>query len=176
MDSFTLNKWAGAILASCIAVFVMVEVGHFVYHPAQPKVRGYQIEVPEVGSSSVAEKEQIPFATLLAASDAARGEKVSRKCVGCHAFEQGGGAKTGPNLYGVIGASVGAKDYAYSSAMASFGGNWGIDELNAYLTNPKGYMKGTKMSFAGLKKDQQRADLIAYLNTMTSSPVQFPAE
>lgn len=175
MDSFTLNKWAGAILASCIALFVLVEVGHAVYHPEEPAQRGYSIDVPEEGTAA-AVVEEIPFSVFLAEADVAAGEKVARKCVGCHSFESDGAAKTGPNLYGVIGQPMAGKDYAYSSVMAGFGGVWGVEELNAFLKNPKGYMKGTKMSFAGLKKDDQRADVIAYMNSLTDSPITLVTE
>lgn len=174
MDSFTLNKWAGAILASCIALFVLVEVGHVVYHADEPEQRGYAIPVEESGTAAV-EEEVIPFAVLLANANIEQGQRQARKCLGCHTFEKDGETKTGPNLYGVIGGPVAHIDgYAYSSAMANFGGDWGFDEMDQFLLNPRRYMDGTKMSFAGIRRDDQRADLIAYMNSLSDSPLPLP--
>ena len=110
----------------------------------------------------------------LAAADAVRGEKVFRKCVACHTVEQGGRRKTGPNLWGIVGAPVGAREgFRYSKAMLAFGGTWTLDRLDAYLAKPRGFVKGGSMSFAGLKREQDRADVIAFLNGMGDSPVDF---
>ena len=120
-------------------------------------------------SASAAEME-----ARLADADPARGEKVFRKCVACHTVEKGGRKKTGPNLWGIVGAPVGARDgFRYSKAMLAFGGSWTPERLDAYLAKPRGFVKGGSMSFVGLKREQDRADVIAFLNGMSDSPADF---
>ena len=110
----------------------------------------------------------------LAAADSVRGKKVFRKCAACHTAEKGGRKKIGPNLWGVVGAPVGAKEgFRYSKAMTAFGGNWTPERLDAYLTRPRALVKGGSMSFAGLKRERDRADVIAFLNGMGDSPAAF---
>ena len=110
----------------------------------------------------------------LAAADPVRGEKVFRKCAACHTAEKGGRRKIGPNLWGIVGAPVGARTgFRYSKAMAAFGGNWTPERLDAYLTKPRALVKGGSMSFAGLKRERDRADVIAFLNRMGDSPAAF---
>lgn len=113
----------------------------------------------------------------LAQADAAKGERVFKKCQSCHTVEQGDRNKVGPNLYGVVGGKVAAVDgFKYSSALLEHGGEWTPERLDAYLANPRGAVKGTRMTFAGLKKDADRADVIAYLNTFSDSPLSFGGE
>ena len=120
-------------------------------------------------SASAAELE-----ARLAEADPARGEKVFRKCVACHTVEKGGRKKTGPNLWGIVGAPVGAREgFRYSKAMLAFGGSWTPGRLDAYLAKPRGFVKGGSMSFVGLKREQDRADVIAFLNGMSDSPADF---
>ena len=110
----------------------------------------------------------------LAGADSVRGEKVYRKCVACHTVEKGGRKKTGPNLWGIVGAPVGAREgFRYSKAMLAFGGTWTPERLDAYLTKPRGFVIGGSMSFVGLKREQDRADVIAFLNGMSDSPADF---
>ena len=110
----------------------------------------------------------------LAAADSVRGKKVFRKCVACHTVEKGGRKKTGPNLWGIVGAPVGARDgFRYSKAMLAFGGTWTPERLDAYLARPRGFVKGGSMSFVGIKREQDRADVIAFLNEMGDSPADF---
>ena len=110
----------------------------------------------------------------LAAADPVRGKKVFRKCAACHTAEKGGRKKIGPNLWGVVGAPVGAKEgFRYTKAMTAFGGNWTPERLDAYLTRPRALVKGGSMSFAGLKRERDRADVIAFLNGMGDSPAVF---
>ncbi len=112
---------------------------------------------------------------LLASASVENGMKVAKKCLQCHSFEKGGKAKTGPNLWKIVKRNVGAVEgYAYSKAMKEYEGVWTYDKLNAYLHKPRTAMPGTKMSFAGLKKVQDRADLIAYLRTLSDNPVPLP--
>ncbi|MDE0208735.1 MAG: cytochrome c family protein [Boseongicola sp.] len=110
----------------------------------------------------------------LANADSARGEKVFRKCVACHTVEKGGRKKIGPNLWNIVGAPVGAREgFRYSSAMLAFGGSWTPERLDAYLAKPRGFVKGGSMSFVGLKREQDRADVIVFLSGMGDSPADF---
>ncbi len=113
-------------------------------------------------------------AELLANADISKGEKTFKKCKACHTVEQGGKKRTGPNLYGIVGAPVAAVDgYKYSKALVNFGGDWTVEQLDAFLTKPKKLVKGTRMSFAGLKKPSDRANLIAFLNQNGDTPISF---
>jgi cytochrome c len=107
-------------------------------------------------------------------ADLAKGEKFTRKCIGCHTFDAGGANKTGPNLYDLVNSDIGSRDFSYSSAMAAFPGNWDYATLNEFLYNPKSYISGTKMSYKGIKKDEDRANLIAYMRTLSAAPVPLP--
>ena len=110
----------------------------------------------------------------LAKADSSRGEKVFRKCVACHTVEKGGRKKIGPNLWDIVGAPVGAREgFRYSRAMLAFGGSWTPERLDAYLAKPRRFVKGGSMSFVGLKREQDRADVIAFLNGMSDSPADF---
>lgn len=114
------------------------------------------------------------LAARLAGADSSRGEKVFRKCVACHTVEKGGRKKIGPNLWGIVGAPVGAREgFRYSRALLAFGGSWAPERLDAYLAKPRGLVRGGSMSFVGLKREQDRADVIAFLNGMSDSPVDF---
>ncbi|MCK8464611.1 cytochrome c family protein [Aliiroseovarius sp. S1339] len=127
---------------------------------------GYMIATDAEGGAEEEAEEAVPFADLLAAADPAKGEKVYGKCKACHKLEDGANG-TGPHLYGLIDRPIGGVDgFNYSDALAGLGGNWGPDELNEWLANPKAYAPGNKMTYAGLKKEEDRADLIAYLQTI----------
>lgn len=117
-----------------------------------------------------------PIEPLLASANLDNGQKVAKKCLQCHTFEKGGKAKTGPNLWDIVERSVGTLEgYAYSKAMKAHKGTWTYAALNEYLYKPRKAMPGTKMSFAGLKKVQDRADLIAYIASMSDAPKPFPS-
>ncbi|WP_169567269.1 c-type cytochrome [Sneathiella limimaris] len=181
MNSFELNKIAGAVLGGALAVVAINEIANIAVSPTMPETPSYVIdtgaaEAPAGGAAE--EKDAGPsLAVLMAAADPAEGEKIFKKCAACHTVEEGGANKIGPNLYKVLGNNKGAHaDFSYSSALVEMGGTWGYEELNAFLTKPKDYIKGTKMSFAGLKKDGDRADLIAYLRTLGSSDIPLPTE
>ncbi len=181
MNSFELNKIAGAVLGSALAIVAINEIANIAISPTVPDTPAYVIDtgVEEASSGSTAEaKQEGPsLAVLMASADESKGEKVFKKCGACHTTEEGGANKIGPNLHGILGKAKASVDgFSYSDALVELGGDWGFEELNAFLTKPKDYVKGTKMSFAGLKKDTDRADLIAYLRTLGSSSVPLPTE
>ena len=124
--------------------------------------------------TAVASASATDLEARLAEADPARGEKAFRKCIACHTVEKGGRKKIGPNLWGIVGAPVGAREgFRYSKAMSAFGGSWSPERLDAYLAKPRGFVKGGSMSFVGLKRGQDRADVIAFLNGMSDSPADF---
>lgn len=134
-------------------------------------------EAPVQVASAPAEPEVIPdLATLLASADMDKGKKVARKCLSCHTFNQGGRSGVGPNLWGIIGAArAQTAGFRYSGAMTAFGGAWDFESLNDYLRRPSTYIRGTRMAFAGLRKDADRANLLAYMRSMADSPAPLPA-
>lgn len=136
--------------------------------PHRPHPMGYAIEGVEAEGG---EENAVPLATLLAAADPAKGEAVFAKCQSCHTINAGGANGIGPNLHGVMGSTIGAHapGFAYSDALKSHGGKWGFEEMDAWLKSPKAFAPGTKMTFAGLGKAEDRAALIAYLNAQGSN-------
>lgn len=174
MDSFEFNKIAGALLASVLVIIGVQHLAGIIYHTESADPLTYPVEVAAEGQSGGAADKPaevvIPFTQLLASADASKGAKVFKKCASCHTLPEGGSNGTGPNLYGVVGREVGhSSGFAYSPAMAALGGTWTFDRLNEFLTKPKAFLPGTKMGFAGIKKPQQRADLVAFLNNEGSN-------
>ncbi|TPG15465.1 c-type cytochrome [Sphingomonas oligophenolica] len=174
MDTRT-NTIAGWTLAACGAALGLSIVGGMIYHGERPEKMGYPIEgVQEAGAAgAVAE---VPIATLLASADPAKGAEVFKKCAACHTINQGGANGVGPNLYATVGEAVaqGKGGYPFSEALKSVGGSWDFDKLNAWLTSPRKFANGTKMTFAGLGNAQDRANVILYLNQQGSN-VPLPA-
>lgn len=174
MDSFEFNKIAGALLASVLVIIGVQHLAAIIYHTESADPLTYPVEVAGEGhSGGAAEKPvevEIPFTQLLASADASKGAKVFKKCASCHTLPEGGNDGTGPNLFGIVGRGVGSSDgFSYSQPMATLGGTWTFDRLNEFLTKPKAFMPGTKMGFAGIKKPNQRADLVAFLNEQGSN-------
>jgi cytochrome c len=179
MDSFELNKIIAAILMVALLVIGLGKIADGVFHVNKPENPGYKVEVEgQLASttSQAAEVEQkIDIAAIMALGDVASGEKIFKKCAACHSIDKGGSNKIGPALYNVVGSRVGAVEgYKYSKALASYGKDWTFEELNGFLTKPSSYLKGTKMSYAGLKKEADRASIIKYLNQNNDSPKQLP--
>ncbi len=177
MDSFELNKIAGAVLGSLLFVMGLSVISDMLFaapHPAKP---GYELAAaPEShGAVAAAPEASIPLPTLLAKADPKKGENLVKACAACHSLDASGSAKaTGPSLYGVIDRAVASTSFSYSDAMKAKGGKWGYEQVNAFLANPKGVVAGTKMSYAGEKDPAKRADIIAYLRSMSANPAPLP--
>jgi len=179
MDSFEINKIVAAILMVALLIIGIGKLSSVIFHVEKPKTPGYAVDVEEVttvsSSTEKAVEEKINIAALMAKGDIAIGEKVFKKCAACHSIVKGGKNNIGPALYNVVGRKTGAvTDYKYSKALASYDKEWTFEELNGYLIKPAKWIKGTKMAFAGLRKEKDRASVIKYLNQNSDSPVPLP--
>lgn len=186
MDGFEFNKIAGAILATLLFVLGSNKILGALYAPEIPEKKAYVVEgvVAEASASTTeaapAQAEpELPLAALLVKADPDKGKKLTGQCISCHSFEKGGPNKTGPNLYGILGGPFAhLEGYPYSDgfkAEHAKGTIWSMETLFMYLKDPKSVVPGTKMTFAGLKKADQRADIIAYLRTQNDNPPPLPA-
>ena len=179
MDSFELNKIIAAVLMVALLVIGLGKIADVAFEVKKPTNPGYKVEgqVQLASSSSSATKviEKIDIATVMAQGDVTNGEKIFKKCAACHSINKGGPNKIGPALYNVVGRKVGGvADYKYSKALASYGKEWSFEELNGFLIKPAKYLKGTKMSYAGLRKETDRASVIKYLNKSSDNPKPLP--
>lgn len=180
MDSFELNKIIAAVLMTALIVIGINKLGDSIFHVEKPKQSAYKVEGVELASStaikaSPKEVVQLNIKEILALGDTTHGEKVFKKCSTCHMIASGGKNMIGPNLWSVIGRTAGSvSDYKYSKAMLAYGKEWTFEEMNSYLIKPQAYVKGTKMAFAGLRKEKDRASVIKYLNQNSDSPVPLP--
>lgn len=163
------NTIAGWVLAGGIAALGLSIAGGMIFHSEKPEKPGYPIEGAEAAAGGAAA--EVPIATLLATADVAKGAEVFKKCGACHTINQGGANGIGPNLYATLGEPIGQGKggYAFSDAIKAIGGNWDFDKMNAWLTSPRKMAAGTKMTFAGLPSAQDRANVIAYLNSQGSN-------
>jgi len=179
MSSLEMNKVAAAVLTGGLIAMMTGFIAEVLVEPKHLEQNAYVVDTSAIAGAAPAAKEEqggpAPIAPLLASADPAAGEKAAKACASCHSFDKGGGAKVGPNLWGVVGGPHGHMEgFAYSSAIKDMPGTWDYEALNHFLYNPKGYAPGTKMTFAGIKKDQERANVIAWLRTQADSPVPLP--
>ena len=177
MDALKFNKIAAALLGAVLLIMVFGKIADFLVHPNIKLSNSYPIEVADKSAEKV-EKDKViviePILMLLASANIEDGQKLSKKCVACHGFNSGGKNKVGPNLYNIVNKLQAKADFSYSKALSSLSGQWSYQELNKFLYKPKLYAKGTKMSYVGLSKVKDRANLIAWLRTKSVNPVPLP--
>ena len=179
MDSFEINKIIAAVLMVALLLIGIGKVSGIIFHVEKPKTPGYAVEVEEVvnASSSTAEvaEKKVDIAALMTMGDVETGMKVFKKCSACHSITKGGKNKIGPALYNVVGRKVGGvSDYKYSKALIAYEKEWTFEELNGFLIKPSKWIKGTKMAYAGLRKESDRASVIKYLNQSSDNPQSLP--
>lgn len=180
MDSFEWNKIIGAVLGTGVFAMGLGVVSDILFSQHPPEKPGYVIEVAEAAPSGEAAPAapKVSFAELLAKADVAKGQAQSKKCLACHSLDKGGPNKIGPDLWGVVDRPVAHHEgFSYSEAVKAFaegGKTWTYENLDHFLAGPKAFIPGTAMGFAGIKNDQDRADLVAYLRTLSDSPVPLP--
>ncbi|KQP24620.1 cytochrome C [Methylobacterium sp. Leaf102] len=177
MDSFELNKVAGAALGALLFAVGSGFVAELIYHPKPAGAAGYALPEPQAkaaGGAPEAKAEPLPI--RLASASADKGQSAAKKCASCHSFDKGGPNKVGPHLWGVVERQKAHESgFEYSAALKEKGGTWTYDDLDHFLTSPKGYAAGTKMAFAGITSPAERADVIAYLRTLADTPAPLPA-
>ena len=180
MDSFELNKIIAAILMVALLIIGIGKLSNVIFHVEKPETPGYSVEVEQATvvnsqTSPQPTEDKVDIAALIAMGDIATGEKVFKKCAACHSIVKGGKNNIGPALYNVVGRKVGAvTDYKYSKALSNYDKEWTFEELNGYLIKPANWIKGTKMAFAGLRKEKDRASVIKYLNENSDKPIPLP--
>ena len=175
MDSFELNKILGALLFTCLCLLSLNIAADAMFAQHKPTKPGFEVVVQEKASTKGGAAPEEPIEKLLASATVDKGEAASKKCAACHTFGKGEPNRVGPNLYGVIGRERGSHaGFNYSPGMKAKPGKWTVEDLNAFLLNPKGFVPGTSMSFAGVPRGSERADLITYLNAKSDSPAALP--
>ena len=173
-----MNKIIVSIVFAVILIVGINKIADSIYYVEKPEKSAYQVEsVTTVASTATSETNSENSGTgnimaLFASASAAEGAKIFSKCKACHSIAKGGGNKIGPALWGVLGRKAGSlSDYKYSKAMIAYGKPWSFEEMDGFLAKPKEWIKGTKMSYAGLKSAKDRASLILYMNENTDSPL-----
>jgi cytochrome c len=178
MDSENVNRVSLAVLGSVLFAMLLVAFSNLVISPQTPKVPGFALPAstsaaPATAAAPAAPQEPLPV--LLTKADAKKGEQLAKVCLTCHNFEKGAGPKIGPPLWGIVQRPIASfPGFAYSDSLKSVGGDWTFEALNKMVGSPKSEAPGTKMSFPGEPDPQKRADILAYLQTLSDSPVPFP--
>ncbi|HEY7300481.1 MAG TPA: cytochrome c family protein [Xanthobacteraceae bacterium] len=177
MNSFELNKILGAVLGTCLGLVALNIAAGAVFTPEVPAKPGYDIPVPQKESAGASkdqpkeEQPQVDLPALLAKADVSRGQMDAQKCAVCHTFDKGGKPLVGPNLWGVVGRPRASQPgFTYSQAMKDKGGTWTVPDLFQFIANPKAFVPGTAMTFAGIPRASERADVVAYLNSLSDNP------
>jgi cytochrome c len=175
MNSFEMNKVLGAVLGTCLGVVALNIASGAVFTPGKMEKPGYDIPVPQKGPAGGEPKQpqqpEVPLGELLAKADVGRGQSSAQKCAICHTFDKGGKNLVGPNLWNIVGRPRASEQgFNYSPAMKAKGGNWTIADLNDFVMNPKGFVPGTAMTFAGIPRGSERADVLAFLNSLADNP------
>ncbi len=181
MDSFEINKIIASILLVALLIIGISKISNIVFKVDKLDSSAYKVELPDNGTKQISEEntmkadDKVDISALMALGDIAHGEKVFKKCSACHSIEAGGGNKIGPALYNVVGRKIAAlEDYKYSKALVEYKKNWSFEELNGFLIKPQKWIKGTKMAYAGLRKEKDRASVILYLNKYSDNPLPLP--
>ena len=176
MDSFEINKLVAAILVVFLVVFGIGKISNIVFHVEKPGTSAYKVEVSTASSAqNSGSREIVDIKALLAMGNLDDAKKVWKKCSACHSIKKGGKNKIGPALYNILGRNVADLDnYKYSKALMAYGKTWTFEEMNGFLKKPQAYIKGTKMAFAGLKKEKDRASIILFMNQNSDNPLPLP--
>jgi cytochrome c len=179
MDSFEINKLVGALLGTLLFAMGLNIFAGAIYATHKPVVPGYDRpaaeEAPAGGAAAATQEPAEPLPVLLSKADPAKGEKIAQACTQCHIFQKSGPKKPGPPLFGVVGRQVASVDgFSYSAGMKAKGGTWDPQHINEFITNPRKTVPGTNMTYGGLGRPQQRADLIAFLNSLSDNPQPLP--
>ena len=177
MNAFEINKIIAAIILAVLLFFIVGKLGDFIFYVEKPKEPAYKVEAPavKVASTQAASSGNVDINKLLSLGTVKHGEKIFKKCIACHTIAKGGKNKIGPAIFGVLGKKSGSvSNYKYSKALLAHRKIWSFEEINAFLTKPQAYIKGTKMAFAGLRKEKDRASVILYLNQNSDDPIPLP--
>ena len=181
MDSFEINKIIASILLVALLIIGISKLSNIIFKVDKLDSSAYKVELPNNNTNQVNEEnaikveDKVDISALMALGDLTHGEKVFKKCSACHSIEAGGGNKIGPALYNVVGRKIAAvQDYKYSKALVEYKKNWSFEELNGFLIKPQKWIKGTKMAYAGLRKEKDRASVILYLNKYSDNPLPLP--
>ena len=181
MDSFEINKIIASILLVALLIIGISKISNIIFKVNKLDSSAYKVELPDDGAKQISKEntmkadDKVDISALMALGDIAHGEKVFKKCSACHSIEAGGGNKIGPALYNVVGRKIAAvEDYKYSKALVDYKKNWSFEELNGFLIKPQKWIKGTKMAYAGLRKEKDRASVILYLNKYSDNPLPLP--
>ena len=181
MDSFEINKIIASILLVALLIIGISKISNIIFKVDKLDSSAYKVELPDSGTNqinvenTIKADDKVDISALMALADVAHGEKVFKKCSACHSIEAGGGNKIGPALYNVVGRKIAAlEDYKYSKALVEYKKNWSFEELNGFLVKPQKWIKGTKMAYAGLRKEKDRASVILYLNKYSDNPLPLP--